>query len=279
MSIPVERIDASSLQLRQDFEELEVEGDLLASIDRFGIKEPLRVFLKEDGRAELIDGHRRLSAVLNLLKKYAGAPDAAAQSKAARFQELACLVEETPPSVRKHLELQVLLNAVRKNLTPVELARYLRRIKELEPEMTQEQLGELLPREKRSQGYVSRLLKLAQDDALLQRVENHELTATEAYQRVAKRKKKSKPQKGKQATPPAVTEGGVRKNSLPARGKKARDPDSGLADAVLLSWQDKETHVNVTVTGPAQHQQNILFVLSGLVRRLELEAKHKPGND
>jgi ParB-like chromosome segregation protein Spo0J len=279
MRIPVECIEASSLQLRQDLDEQEVEGDLLASIDRFGLTEPPRVFLKGDGRAELIDGHRRLSAVRKLLKRYAGAGDDATQLKAARFQEITCLVEEIPPSDKKHLELQILLNAVRKNFSPVEQARYLRQIKELEPGMTQKELGALLPGGKKTQGYVSRLLILAQDDALLQRVENGELTAAEAYRRVAKRQEKSRPQKDKQATAPAVTESGVRKNSSPPRGKKTRGQDGRTTDAVLLEWQEKETRVNVIMTGIQKHQNNILFVLNCLVRQLELEAKHKPGND
>jgi ParB-like chromosome segregation protein Spo0J len=279
MAIPVERIDPSSHQLRQDLDEQEGEGDLLASIDRFGVTEPLRVFLKEGDRVELIDGHRRLSAVLKLLKKYAAAPDAAAQSKAARFRELVCLVEDIPPSVKKHLELQILLNAVRKQFSPVEQARYLRQIKELEPGMTQKELGALLPDRKKSQGYVSRLLILAQDDALLQRFKDGELTAAEAYRRVAKRQEKARAQKGKQKTAPLESEDEGRKNSPPARGKKTRDGHARKTDAVLLEWQEKETHVNVIVTGPAKHQQNILFVLSSLVRQLELEAKHKPGND
>jgi ParB-like chromosome segregation protein Spo0J len=278
MRIPVEQIDPSSLQLREDFNELEVEGDLLASIDRVGVKEPLRVYLKEDGRAELIDGHRRLSAVLKLLNRYARAPDAEVQSKAARFRELVCLVEDIPPSEQKHLELQFLLNAVRKTFSPVEQARYLFRIKALKPEMTQKELGKKLP-DPKSQGYVSRLLILAQDEALLQRVKNRELTSMEAYQLVVKRQKKTKPPKGKQETAPAASEVKGRKNSSAARGRKERAGDARKTDAVLFEWQEKETSVNVIVTGPAKQQQNILFVLSSLVRQLELEAKHKPGND
>jgi ParB-like chromosome segregation protein Spo0J len=277
--IPIEQIDPSSLQLRQDFDEQEGEGDLLASIDRFGVTEPLRVFPKEDRRVELIDGHRRLSAVLKLLKQYAAAPDAAAQAKAGRFRELACLVEDIPPSVKKHLELQILLNGVRKQFSPVEQARYLRQIKELEPGMTQKELGAHLPGGKKTQGYVSRLLILAQDEALLQRVKDGELTAAEAYRLVAKRQKKARARRGKQETAPPMSEGEVRKNSSPARGKKTRAGYARKTDPVLLAWQEKETCVNVVVTGPAKHQQNILFVLSCLVRQLELEAKHKPGND
>src|SRR5262249_62292000 len=132
--------------------------------------------LKEDSRAEVIDGHRRLAAVRKLLKMYAKAADAASQAKAARFQELVCLVEEIPPSVKKHLELQVLLNAVRKNFSPVEQARYLRRIKELEPQLTQRELGALLPGGEKTQGEVSRLLILTQDDVLLKRGERAEPT-------------------------------------------------------------------------------------------------------
>jgi ParB-like chromosome segregation protein Spo0J len=279
MRIPVERIDASSLQLRQDLDELEAEGDLLASIDRFGVTEPLRVFLKEDGRAELIDGHRRLSAVLKLLKRYAGAADVASQSKAARFHEITCLVEEIPPSVKKHLELQVLLNAVRKNLSPVEQARYLRQIKELEPGMTQKELGALLPGRKKTQGYVSRLLNLAQDDALLQRVENGELTAAGAYRRVAKRQAKAKAKKGQEATAPTATDAGVRRNSSTASGKKSHGHKERTPDPVLFEWQERETRVSVVVTGPAVQQQNVLYALRSLVRQLELEAKSKPGND
>jgi ParB-like chromosome segregation protein Spo0J len=277
--IPIDRIVGSSLQLRQDLEELEVEGDLLASIDRFGLKEPLRVFLKEDGLAEVIDGHRRLAALWKLLKRYAGAPDAATQSKAARFQELECLVEEIPPSVKKHLELQVLLNAVRKNFSPVEQARCLRRIKELDPTMKQKELGAFLPGGRKTQGYVSRLLILAQDDALLQRVEKRELTAAEAYQRIVKRQQKAKTPKDKPATGPAVGEGAGSKKSAPARRKKTRGGDAGKTDGVLREWHDKETHVKVILTGPAKHQQDLLSVLNRLVKQMESEAKQKTGND
>src|SRR5262249_21734143 len=214
--------------------------------------------LKEDSRAEVIDGHRRLAAVRKLLKMYAKAADAASQAKAARFQELVCLVEEIPPSVKKHLELQVLLNAVRKNFSPVEQARYLRQIKELEPQMTQKELGALLPGGKKTQGYVSRLLILAQDEALLQRVEDGELNAAEAYRRVPKRQEKTKAKKGNETTAPARSEGDVRKNSPPARDKKTRDRGGQMPEEVLLDWQDKKTHVSVVVTGPANHQDDIL---------------------
>jgi hypothetical protein len=203
----------------------------------------------------------------------------ASQAKAARFRALLCLVEEMPPSVKKHLELQMLLNGVRKSFSPVEQARYLRRIKELEPGMTQKELGALLPNGKRTQGYVSRLLILAQDDALLQRVKNRELTAAEAYRRVAKRQEKAKARKGKQETAHAVSEGEVRKKKSAARGKKTRNGDVPKTDTMLFEWNEKETSINVIVTGPAKQKPNILFVLSSLVRKLELEAKHKPGND
>jgi hypothetical protein len=144
--------------------------------------------------------------------------------------------------------------------------------------MTQKELAALLPNGAKTQGYVSRLLILAQDDALLQRVEKRELTATEAYRRVEKRHKKPKKPKGKQGTARAVSADGVSKNSSPARGKKTPGQNGRNSDAVLLDWRDKETQVNVVMTGLAKHQNNILFVLHCLVRQLELEAKHKPGN-
>ncbi len=262
---------------------MEVEGADLYSrsepIDRYGVKDPLRVFLKEDDLAELIDGHRRLSTVHKLLKKYRASSDPALQAKAASLAELPCLVEEVSPSVKKHLELQVLLNAVRKNFSPVEQARYLLQIKDLEPGMTQKELGALLPGGKKTQGYVSRLLILAQDGALLQRVEEGELTAAEAYRRVAKRQEKSKAKKGGEATGPSERDASARMTTSTASRKKSQATKERTADSVLFEWQEKETRVNVVVTGPAAHKENILFVLHSLVRRLDDEARLKPGGD
>src|SRR5262249_41868650 len=216
--------------------------------------------LKEDSRAEVIDGHRRLAAVRKLLKMYAKAADAASQAKAARFQELVCLVEEIPPSVKKHLELQMLLNAVRKNFSPVEQARYLRKIKELEPAMTQEELGACLPEGGKSQGYVSRLLMLAQDETLLRQVEKGELTAADAYHRGVKGQEKAEKTAGDGAARDR-SKGGGKKSKRTTTPPKSEDQ---IADEVLLTWREKVTSVQVVLTGAAAHKANLLYVARAL---------------
>jgi ParB-like chromosome segregation protein Spo0J len=190
--IPLDRLDPCPLALRADAAEDETEGDLEASLDRDGLTNPFRVRPKADGRFEVKDGNRRLPILRKLVNRHAAGGEAA---KAEQFQVVPCLVDAAELTEEQDLLLQLRLNAIRKNFSPLEQAAIVKRLRDLHPEWTQTELGEKLPL-KASQGYVSRLLQLADDERLQRKVRSGKITSTEAYQRIRRR---NQPKKGKTA--------------------------------------------------------------------------------
>jgi ParB-like chromosome segregation protein Spo0J len=196
--IPLDRLDPCPLALRADGTEDETEGDLEASLDRDGLTNPLRVRPKADGRFEVKDGNRRLAILRKLVTRHAAAGEA---PQAEQFQVVQCLIDGAELDEEQDLLLQLRMNTIRKNFSPGELAAIVNRLHDLNPELTQAQLGE---KASVSQGYVSRLLQLHADAGLLHEIQTEEITPTEAYQRIRRNQSQKKPSnRGKRKPKPA----------------------------------------------------------------------------
>ncbi len=105
--VPLDQIDANPHQPREQFDHNHLE-DLVSSIQRHGVMQPLVATRGKDGRYELIAGERRL--------------------RAARIAGLATVpVIVRTATEQEKLELAIIENVQRQDLNPVEEARaYLR---------------------------------------------------------------------------------------------------------------------------------------------------------
>jgi ParB-like chromosome segregation protein Spo0J len=271
--IPVALLDPAPVQYRLDLNEAEAEGDLESSIRRFGVQTPLRAKRSEGDRFAVIDGNRRLRSVRKLLEEYAGSKKPAEQAEAERFRTLPCLVEADTLTEEEDLILQWNGNAVRKNFTPLEQARILRRLQEINPKLNQTRLAKYLHI---TQGYVSRLLQLAGDADLLGKVAAGKLTAASAYKRICERKEKGA----------GATGGGAGERTLPPAGGDSGggDPDGELTAAsvevngrvvtgvVVCAEADSATRLHVFVVGKRRTpQDNVITALRRVVTKLEAQ--------
>jgi len=137
--IPISEIVPNSEQPRHDFSHQELE-DLVLSIKKHGILQPLVVTEKTDGGYELIAGERRLRA-----SQIAGLPTVPATVRSATAQE--------------KLELALIENIQRQNLNAIEEAfAYQRLIDEFN--LTQEQVAEQVGKSRPTVANTVRLLSL-----------------------------------------------------------------------------------------------------------------------
>jgi len=137
--IPISEIRANSEQPRRNFDHNSLE-DLVLSIKKHGILQPLIVTEKDDGGYELIAGERRLRA-----SEIAGLVTVPAIVRAATGQE--------------KLELALIENIQRENLNPIEEAfAYKRLIDEFN--LTQQEVAEQVGKSRPSVANSVRLLDL-----------------------------------------------------------------------------------------------------------------------
>lgn len=137
--VPISEIVANSEQPRKIFSHNELE-DLVASIKKHGILQPITVTEKEDGGYELIAGERRLRAA-----QIAGLPTVPALVRTATQQQ--------------KLELALIENIQRQDLNPVEEAFAYKRLIE-EFNLTQEQVAEQVGKSRPQVANMIRLLDL-----------------------------------------------------------------------------------------------------------------------
>lgn len=156
-SIPVDQIDANPHQPREQFDHGRLE-DLVSSIQRHGVMQPLVVTQKSDGRYELIAGERRLRA-----------------SKIAGLSTVPVIVRSA--SEQEKLELAIIENVQRQDLNPVEEARaYLRLQNEFN--LTQDEISNRVGKSRPQVANTIRLLQLP--DVILQALSEGRISASNA---------------------------------------------------------------------------------------------------
>lgn len=137
--IPISEIIPNSEQPRRNFSHQELE-DLVLSIKKHGVLQPITVTEKTDGGYELIAGERRLRA-----SQIAGLPTVPALVRSATKQE--------------KLELALIENIQRQNLNPIEEAFAYKRLME-EFGLTQEEVSEQVGKARSTIANFVRLLDL-----------------------------------------------------------------------------------------------------------------------
>ncbi len=155
--VPVDQIDANPHQPREQFDHGHLE-DLVSSIQRHGVMQPLVATRSSDGRYELIAGERRLRAA-----KIAGLATVPVIVRSANEQE--------------KLELAIIENVQRQDLNPVEEARaYLRLQNEFN--LTQEDIADRVGKSRPQITNTIRLLQLP--GAILQALNEGRISASNA---------------------------------------------------------------------------------------------------
>lgn len=142
LRIPLDQITENPKQPRRDFEETALK-ELADSIRLHDIIQPITVVKLPNNKYQLISGERRWRA-----SKMAGLKDIPAYVRTADDQEL--------------LELALLENLQRENLNAMEIAMSYRRLMD-ECDLTQEQVGERMNKERSTVTNYLRLLKLPPD--------------------------------------------------------------------------------------------------------------------
>lgn len=142
LRIPVEQITENPKQPRRDFDETALK-ELADSIRMHDIIQPITVVKQANNKYQLISGERRWRA-----SKMAGLKDIPAYVRTADDQEM--------------LELALLENLQRENLNAMEIAMSYRRLMD-ECDLTQEQVGDRMNKERSTITNYLRLLKLPPD--------------------------------------------------------------------------------------------------------------------
>lgn len=137
--VPIDLIAPNPLQPRQHFDQAEIE-ELANSIREVGLLQPLVVRPTPEGGYELIAGERRLRA-----------------SRLAGLKTVPVLVR--PSGDQASLELALIENLQRSDISPVESAKAFRRLMQ-EFGLTQEQVAERVGKSRTAVANTLRLLKL-----------------------------------------------------------------------------------------------------------------------
>lgn len=144
--IPVELIDRNPYQTRSHIDEIGL-AELAASISVSGVVQPITVRPGQDGRFVLIAGERRWLA-----------------SQRAEKSTVPAIVRHV--SNEQALEMTIIENLQREDLSPMEQARAFRRLSE-EFSLTQEQIAERTGKDRSTIANFLRLLRLPDDIQLM----------------------------------------------------------------------------------------------------------------
>jgi len=140
LRISIDTITANPYQPREQFEHQQLE-ELIDSIKRYGILQPLVVVHKNDGTYELIAGERRLRA-----------------AEIAGLHEVPVVVRDAVDN-EVLLELAVIENVQRADLNPMEEARAYQRLRD-EFNLTQEEVAKRVGKSRAKIANIMRLLTL-----------------------------------------------------------------------------------------------------------------------
>lgn len=155
--IDIFKIEANPQQPREHFDYDDLE-DLVNSIKKHGILQPLIVSPLKDGRFQLIAGERRLKA-----------------SQILEFKTVPCLVRNAQEMEK--LELSLIENIQRANLNPLEEAKAYKKLIE-EFNLTQEEAGERVGKKRATIANTLRLLELP--EPIKQALRENQISASHA---------------------------------------------------------------------------------------------------
>lgn len=106
LSITLERIDADPDQPRREFDQAELD-QLAASIQQLGVLQPIIVrYVADSDRYVVVDGERRWRA-----------------AKQAKVASIPCVVNDQQLTADRIMQMQLVANALRCDLSPLEAAR------------------------------------------------------------------------------------------------------------------------------------------------------------
>lgn len=140
--IPINQIEQNPMQPRENFDHGELE-DLINSIKKHGILQPLIVTQKTSGSYQLIAGERRLRASEVLAKK-----------------TVPCLIRKAEELEK--LELALIENIQRSDLNPIEQAKAYQKLVD-EFDLTQEEVAEKVGKKRATITNILRLLDLPEE--------------------------------------------------------------------------------------------------------------------
>lgn len=143
VDVPIEKIESNPRQPRSEFRTEEMTS-LVASVKEFGILQPLMVAASHDGKYNLIAGERRLRA-----------------AKEAGLERVPAVVV-VDVSERDRLELALIENVQRVDLSPIEKARAYQVLSE-EFNLSHEEIADKVGVARATVSNVLRLLKLPED--------------------------------------------------------------------------------------------------------------------
>ncbi len=245
--VPVASIAPNPQQPRVHFAHGDLD-DLIASIKRHGILQPLVVTEKSDGMFELISGERRLRA-----STMAGLTEVPVIIRTAEEQE--------------KLELALIENIQRADLNAIEEARAYRKLMD-DYGLTQEMVADRLGKSRPQIANTLRLLNLP--ETMQQAVRDGQISASAARTLVAVQDPKLQEKLWKKL----LTEGmSVRDVEQAVRSKStqnAKDPNLTAAEAALR--ESLGTRVDIQKRGAAGKISIAFFSddeLNGLLERLE----------
>jgi len=140
--IPINQIEQNPLQPRENFDHSELE-ELINSIKKHGILQPLIVTQKTSGSYQLIAGERRLRA-----------------SEVLELETVPCLIRKAEELEK--LELALIENIQRSDLNPIEEARAYQKLVD-EFHLTQEEVAEKVGKKRATIANTLRLLDLPEE--------------------------------------------------------------------------------------------------------------------
>lgn len=155
--IDIFKIEANPLQPREHFDYDDLE-DLVNSIKKHGILQPLIVTPLTNGRFQLITGERRLKA-----------------SQILELKTVPCLIRDAQELEK--LELSLIENIQRANLNPLEEAKAYKKLIE-EFNLTQEEAGERVGKKRATIANTLRLLELP--EPVKQALKENKISASHA---------------------------------------------------------------------------------------------------
>jgi ParB/RepB/Spo0J family partition protein len=155
--LPIDQIKIPELRLSSSFSEEKLDG-FHASIGLDGVKISIRVIRDEDGNLWLADGRHRLEAL-----------------KEAGHKIAPCVVVDG--TYEQAVLESALLNVHRGEVKPADLALYVKGLKE----QFRYSLQKIADKLRLDKGYISKLLKIADNPEALEKLRNGLLSVNEAY--------------------------------------------------------------------------------------------------
>ncbi|MFH1315620.1 MAG: ParB/RepB/Spo0J family partition protein [Candidatus Uhrbacteria bacterium] len=211
--VAIEKVHHNPRQPRQEFDEQNL-ADLVRSIAKHGILQPLVVSVREDGQYELIAGERRLRAA-----KKAGEKKVPIVIRTVNDQE--------------KLELALIENIQRADLNPLEEASAYKTLTD-EFDLTQDQVSERVGKARSTVANVIRLLELPED--IKQALREGRLSRTHARTLLAEKDPGKQKQLFQAVLGGDMTVREVEARAIGKRHQSGKDPNLTALEQELQSY-------------------------------------------